>query len=297
MVNLRREKKAKFMSNELQIFKNEEFGQVRITIIDKNPTFNLYDLSYDLGYIKEAKGNIYLRKDLIENICQTLDITGLSLTDNKIIITKDSNFEEIYITEESFYDLCLESHAKNARSFRKWVTSEVLPSIRKHGMYAMDDLLENPDLAIKALTALKEERQKRLELESKVNEQNKVIEEQSPMVAMAERFSTADSLMGIRKVAKILNERVDKNKAIGEKQLFEILRKEKILQSSDGEWNIPYQSKIDAGYFILKPSTYNNGYGKTKTELTPKVTGKGLEWIWKQLLLKGYIQNEHIKAV
>jgi anti-repressor protein len=161
----------------------------------------------------------------------------------------------------------------------------------------MDDLLENPDLAIKALTALKEERQKRLELESKVNEQNKVIEEQSPMVAMAERFSTADSLMGIRKVAKILNERVDKNKAIGEKQLFEILRKEKILQSSDGEWNIPYQSKIDAGYFILKPSTYNNGYGKTKTELTPKVTGKGLEWIWKQLLLKGYIQNEHIKAV
>jgi len=119
---------------------------------------------------------------------------------------------------------------------------------------------------------------------------------QAPKVAMAERFATSDSLMGIRKVAKIINQRIDKNKAIGEKKLFEILRNEQILQSNDGEWNIPYQQFIDRGYFELKPSTYDNGYGKIKTEFTPKVTSKGLEWIWKQLLKKGYIKEEYVKV-
>jgi len=120
---------------------------------------------------------------------------------------------------------------------------------------------------------------------------------QAPKVAMAERFATTDSLMGIRKVSKIINQRIGSNKAIGEKRLFEILREEEILQSNKGEWNIPYQRYIDAGYFELKPSTYNNGYGKVITEFTPKVTGKGLEWLWKQLLKNEYIINEDVKLL
>lgn len=120
---------------------------------------------------------------------------------------------------------------------------------------------------------------------------------QAPKVAMAERFATTDSLMGIRKVAKILNERIDKNKSIGEKKLFEILRHEEILQSNNGEWNVPYQRYIDAGYFELKPSTHNNGYGKVITEFTTKVTGKGLEWLWKQLLKRGYVKDADIKLL
>jgi len=123
------------------------------------------------------------------------------------------------------------------------------------------------------------------------------IEEQAPKVAMAERFATTDSLMGIRKVAKIINQRIKSNKAIGEKKLFEILRNEEILQSSKGEWNIPYQRYIDAGYFELKPSTHSNGFGGVITEFTSKVTGKGLEWLWKYLLRKEYVISEDVKLL
>jgi len=120
---------------------------------------------------------------------------------------------------------------------------------------------------------------------------------QAPKVAMADRFAITDSLMGIRKVAKILNERIKNNKTIGEKKLFEILREEEILQSSKGEWNIPYQRYIDQGYFELKPSTHSNGYGGIITEFTSKVTGKGLEWMWKYLLRKGYVISEDVKLL
>ena len=132
-----------------------------------------------------------------------------------------------------------------------------------------------------------------------IAEKDEQLQIQAPKVAMADRFAVTDSLMGIRKVAKIFNERVKSNKTIGEKKLFEILRIENILQDSDsdGEWNIPYQRYIDAGYFELKPSTHNNGYGKVITEFTSKVTGKGLEWLWKQLLKKGYVMSDDVKLL
>lgn len=130
---------------------------------------------------------------------------------------------------------------------------------------------------------------------NEIKEKDEQLKIQKPMVEMAQRFATSDSLMGIRKVSKVINERINKNKSIGEKKLFEILRNEKILQSNEGEKNIPYQRYIDAGYFEVKASTYNNGYGQIKTNFTTKVTGKGLEWIWKQLIKKEYINKKDIK--
>ena len=130
-----------------------------------------------------------------------------------------------------------------------------------------------------------------------IAEKDELLQIQAPKVAMADRFAVTDSLMGIRKVAKIFNERIKNNKTIGEKKLFEILRNEEILQSSKGEWNIPYQRYIDAGYFELKPSTHSNGFGGIITEFTSKVTGKGLEWLWKQLLKKGYVSSDDVKLL
>ena len=136
--------------NELQLFTSEQFGQIRIMTIDGEDHFNLYDTMFGLGYTKTSKGKLYLRKDEIENICETLDIKGLSVSDNLIIITKDIDFENTYVTEDNFYDLCIESKAKNARSFRKWITSEVLPSLRKRGVYIMehakDEVIDNEKL-------------------------------------------------------------------------------------------------------------------------------------------------------
>ena len=130
-----------------------------------------------------------------------------------------------------------------------------------------------------------------------IAEKDELLQIQAPKVAMADRFAVTDSLLGVRKVAKIFNERIKNNKTIGEKKLFEILRIENILQDSDGEWNIPYQRYIDAGYFELKPSTHSNGYGGVITDFTTKVTGKGLEWLWKQLLKKGYVSSDDVKLL
>ena len=130
-----------------------------------------------------------------------------------------------------------------------------------------------------------------------IAEKDEQLQIQAPKVAMADRFAITDSLMGIRKVAKIFNERIKNNKTIGEKKLFEILRNEEILQSSKGEWNIPYQRYIDSGYFELKPSTHSNGFGGIITDFTTKVTGKGLEWLWKQLLKKGYVMSDDVKLL
>jgi prophage antirepressor-like protein len=129
--------------NELQIFKNENFGQIRVALLNNEPIFNLYDVCFDLGYTtKNSKGTIYLYKSRIEETCRALEIAGVDMASTKHIeITKDIDFENSWITEQNFYDLCLESHAKNARPFRKWVTGEVLPSIRKTGEYKPNNLI------------------------------------------------------------------------------------------------------------------------------------------------------------
>ena len=131
--------------NQLKIFKNETFGKIRVALLNQEPIFNLYDVCFDLGYTKTDGRKLYLRKELIENTCEVLEILGLSLTDREIQITKEIDFENTWITEEDFYNLCFESKAKNARPFRKWVTSEVLPSIRKTGEYKAEKTLSFND--------------------------------------------------------------------------------------------------------------------------------------------------------
>jgi len=126
------------MKNELMVFEQSGLGKLRITQINDDDVFNLSDVGFGLGYTKISKEKLYLKKDDIENKCKTLDIVGLSVADNFYKITKDIDFENTYISEESFYDLALESRAKNARKFRKWVTSEILPSLRKRGVYIME---------------------------------------------------------------------------------------------------------------------------------------------------------------
>mgnify|MGYP000953338209 CR=1 FL=1 len=133
------------MNNEMAIlqktFKKEGLGQIRIARLNDKLMFNLYDSCFHLGYTRQAKNKLYLRKDKITNICKSIDIKGLSLGDNFEEINFNTDFENTWISEQNFYDLCLESHAKNARPFRRWVTGEVLPSIRKTGKYETDNVI------------------------------------------------------------------------------------------------------------------------------------------------------------
>lgn len=181
--------------------------------------------------------------------------------------------EMTIINEMGLYSVILRSDKPEAKEFKRWVTHEVLPSIRKHGMYAIDDLINDPDLAIKALTALKEERARRKELEVQA-------EENQPKVLFADTVIKSSDNILIREMAKLL---CDNDIKIGEKRLYKLLRENNVLMRN----NIPYQYTIDQGYFFVKEST-------VRTVRTTLVTPKGQIWIINKIRMKNLYLNHLI---
>lgn len=142
--------------NELQVFQNEEFGAVRTLTINSEPYFVGKDVATILGYAKPLNA-LATHVDEDESLKQ-------GLTDSMGRIQ-----ETILINESGLYSLILSSKLPNAKKFKRWVTSEVLPSIRKHGVYAVDEVLANPDILIEALTQLKLERESKKQLEEQLD--------------------------------------------------------------------------------------------------------------------------------
>lgn len=136
--------------NDIQIFSNEQFGQVRVITKDSEPWLCLSDICKSLGL-----GNV-------TEVKKRLNSKGLSTIET---LTNGGKQNLIYVDESNFYKVIFQSRKAEAEKFTEWVTSDVLPSIRKHGMYATDELINNPDLLIAAATKIKEERQARLEAE------------------------------------------------------------------------------------------------------------------------------------
>ena len=131
--------------NYMEIFKNSEFGSVRTTLIDNQPYFVGKDVADILGY----KNNRQAIRDHVDE-----DDKGVTKW-----FTKGGAQNLTVINESGLYSLILGSKLPSAKRFKKWVTSEVLPSIRKHGIYTIDELIANPDLILEATTALKKERE------------------------------------------------------------------------------------------------------------------------------------------
>lgn len=172
------------------------------------------------------------------------------------------------INESGLYALVFGSRLSTAKQFKHWVTSEVLPSIRRHGLYAIDDIIANPDLAIAAFQALKEERQKNNELSHK-------IEQDKPLVDFANQVSNTSDLIDMNEMAKLLkSEHIN----IGRNKLFCWLRKHQILMKN----NLPYQKYIDGNYFRVKEVTVNTPFG-AKVYTKTYVTGKGQIYITEKL--------------
>ena len=244
------------MNNELEIFNNEEFGQVRTLVIDKKPYVLANDVARALGYKRPA--------DAISAHCKG--------SVKHRYLTNGGEQEAKFIPEGDIYRLIMKSKLPNAEKFETWVMDEVLPSIRKHGVYMTNDVIErtltDPDYLIQLATTLKEERQARLIAEQK-------IEEQRPLVEFADKVSNSSNLIDMGKMAKLLK---DENINIGRNRLFEWLRKKDVLMRN----NIPYQRYIDGGYFQVKESTFETPYG-TKTQQTTFVTGKGQIYITEKL--------------
>lgn len=239
--------------NEIKIFDNPEFGKVRTMEINGKPYFVGKDVAIILGYAKPENA-----------IANHVDTEDKTLTPIQGGCSTGSQNTTI-INESGLYSLILSSKLPKAKEFKRWVTSEVLPSIRKHGAYAVDELLNDPEFAIKTFTALKEERER----SKRLSEQ---IEADKPKVIFADSVSAAKSSILIGDLAKILKQN---GVNIGQNRLFEWFRQNGFLIKSGSSKNMPTQKAAEMGLFEVKVSTVNNPDGSIRETKTTKVTGKG----------------------
>ena len=237
------------MENLMKTFESQEFGKVRVVEISGEPWMVGKDVAEALGYSK-ARNAIASHVDTEDK--REAPIQGnLGGTQGMTVIN-----------EAGMYSLVFGSKLPGARKFKQWVTSEVLPSIRKHGVYMTPDKIEevlmNPEFIIKLATELKEEKQKVAQLQPKAD--------------FYDAVANSESLLSMADVAKVLD------KGIGRNRLFKLLRDKGILQSN----NVPYQRFVDSGYFKVVESSYMAGDNAIVSTVT-YVKQKGVDYIRKLL--------------
>lgn len=248
--------------NELTVFTNEQFGSIRTIEINNEPWFVGKDIADVLGYAKP--------ENAISNHVDGEDKT------TTLIQGTGSNYKSkaVLINESGLYSLILSSKMPDAKEFKRWVTAEVLPTIRKHGMYATEDLLNNPDLAIKTFQALKEEQEKNKRLVAENAEMK-------PKALFADAVATSHSSILVGDLAKILRQN---GVIIGQHRLFNWLRNTGYLIKSGASKNMPTQRAMEMGLFEVKESTVTNPDGTVRITRTTKVTGKGQQYFINKFL-------------
>lgn len=262
------------MNNEIKVFSNEEFGSIRR--VEVNGEFWLVgkDVAKALGYENQNRDIV---RHVDEEDRRMLD--GETQYQNGIELGQRGGW---IINESGLYSLVLSSKLPSAKKFRRWVTSEVLPTIRKHGAYMTQETLEaailNPDYLLKVATALKEETDKRKALESKV-------QADAPKVLFADSVAASTSTILIGELAKILRQNgVD----MGEKRLFQWMRENGYLVKRNGsDQNMPTQMSMELGILKVKETVVCHSDGHTTISKTPKVTGKGQTYFLNKFLGEG----------
>lgn len=253
--------------NELRIFKNKAFGQVRTLTFNNEPYFVGKDIADALQYSESHKA---ITRHVDED-----DRTKHPITDNL------GRSQDTWIINESgLYSLILSSKLQSAKKFKRWVTSEVLPTIRKHGMYATDELINNPDLLIEVATALKEERERTKFLASQVDEQQRIIERQSPKVTYYDLVLQCTDLLSATEIAK------DYGKSA--QWLNNYLREKRIQFRQSGRWFL-YAKYAELGYAQSKTHPYTDSIGNPQTKTHLYWTQKGRYFIYETLKADGIV--------
>lgn len=247
---------------ELQIFRNEEFGEVRTVTIDNEPWFVGKDVAEALGYQNGSR-----------------DInTHVSEEDRKILTAQNyqnGTFEIpnrglTIINESGLYALIFGSKLESAKRFKHWVTSEVLPTIRKTGGYQMQAPQGKELLALAVLEAQKT-----------IEEQTAQIERMKPKEIFADAVATSKQSILIGQLAKLI---CQNGHEIGQKRLFKWMRENGYLMKSGSDYNMPMQRYVEQGLFEIKESSIANPDGSTRLTRTTKVTGKGQQYFINKFL-------------
>ena len=246
--------------NEIKIFDNEEFGNIRTVTIDNEPWFVGKDVATSLGYERATKA--------IQDHVDSEDKDEIPIQDSIGRMQKTP-----IISESGLYALIFGSKLESAKRFKHWVTSEVLPSIRKTGGYDMKQPQGKELLALAVLEAQKT-----------IKEQTAQIEEMKPHAILGQAITTANTSILVGDLAKILRQNgVD----IGAQRLFGWMRENGYLIKRKGsDWNLPTQKSMDMGLFEIKESVHIDGNGCNKISRTPKVTGKGQQYFINKFLSK-----------
>jgi anti-repressor protein len=243
--------------SSIRVFNHPQFGDIRTTGTPDNPEFCAMDLCRALGY---ANGRDAVAKHVEEDDVAKRDTTD-SIGRTQLLT---------YVNESGMYALVLGSKLESAKKFKRWITSEVLPSIRKTGTYSVEQLTRK-QLALMVVQA--EEEKERLALENK--QQAYQLEEQRPKVAFADAvLSSPDSIL-VGELAKILCQR---GYQTGEIRLYEQLRHEGYLCSSGSDYNMPMQRYLEMGLFEVTKGTRSGNGGIMHTTRTTKVTPKGQQY-------------------
>lgn len=239
----------------IQVFNNPLFGNVRVIGTEENPQFCLTDVCKALDL---QQGDVKRRLD--DGVVSTQPIS------DSLGRVQQANF----VNEDGLYDVILDSRKPEAKQFRKWITSEVLPIIRKHGAYMTDKSIEkaltDPDFLIQLATELKNEKQKRLQAEQ-------TIVESRPKVLFADAVTTSSDSILVGELAKLIKQN---GVNTGQKRLFEWMRNNGFLCKKSGEsFNEPTQHSMELGLFELKKTVIQKPDGSSIISKTTKVTGKG----------------------
>ena len=254
--------------NGIQIFQNAEFGSVRTADINGVPYFVGKDVAEILGYSNT-------RKALLDHVDKEDKTDGVTIRDS---IGREQ--APVLINESGLYSLILSSKMPNARKFKRWVTSEVLPAIRKHGVYATDELIANPDLAIAAFTALKEEREKNRLLEQTTAVQKQQIAEMKPKASYYDVVLNCKDLISTSTVAKDYGK-----SAIWMNRYLH----EKGVQFKQGEIWLLYQKYAEKGYTNTKTHSYSANDGTIHTKPHTYWTQKGRLFVYELLKADGIL--------
>ena len=244
--------------NELQLFSFENH-EVRSLSINNEPYFVGKDVAEILGYKNP-------RDAISKHVDEDDKLDGVAIHDS---IGREQ--KPVFINESGLYSLVLSSKLPSAKKFKRWVTSEVLPALRKTGQYQVKEL-SGSELMAKAL----------IEAQNVLAAKDKQIEEMKPKVVFADAVATSHTSILVGELAKILKQNgID----MGQKRLFAWLREKGYLIKRQGtDYNMPTQKAMELGLFEIKEGSYVNGSGVNITTKTPKITGKGQQYFINKFL-------------
>lgn len=256
--------------NKLKIFNNAEFGSVRTVTINGEPYFVGKDVAEILGYNNPSEA-------LIEHVDDSDKLNSKTLPSFELNLGQRGGW---LINEIGLYSLIISSKLPSAKKFKRWITSEVLPAIRKYGVYAIDEILENPDAMIAALTQLKIEREKTKQLRATVAIQNQQISEMQPKASYYDVVLNCKDLVAISTISK--------DYGWSAARMNDYLHNKGIQYKQGNIWLL-YQNYAGLGYTSTKTHTYNGNDGTVHTKPHTYWTQKGRLFIYDILKSDGIL--------